>query len=171
MKGLIYNQTQIPSQQWRYGFRSSASTGCGWIATYNALKLMGYHMDPEKIICRYERMLPLIHGNTGTNMFAPAYCFRQWGFPVELVFSRSQFDIKARQTDVCILYYHWRRKLKFGAHFVALHHTERGFVGYNTYTTSTGPDLYGDSLEAFLKKKGYFGAMLLLIRDKRYEKS
>lgn len=171
MKDLIYNQTQIPREQWRYGFRSSASTGCGWIATYNALKLMGYHMDPEKVIRRYERMLPLIHGNTGTNMFAPALCFRKWGFPVELVLSRTQFDAKAIEGDACILYYRWRKGLKFGAHFVALQHTDRGFVGYNTYKNSTGPDLYGNSLDIFLKSRGYFGAILLVIRDKRNKKS
>lgn len=33
---LIYNQRKIPKDQWRYGFRTSADTGCGWIATYNA---------------------------------------------------------------------------------------------------------------------------------------
>ena len=41
MVDLIYNQKKIPKDQWRYGFRSSAATGCGWIATYNALQLMG----------------------------------------------------------------------------------------------------------------------------------
>ena len=28
---LIYNQRQIPAEQWRYGLRSSAAVGCGWI--------------------------------------------------------------------------------------------------------------------------------------------
>ena len=47
---LIYCQRDIPKKQWRYGFRSSAATGCGWIATYNALQLMGYRAEPEKLI-------------------------------------------------------------------------------------------------------------------------
>ena len=29
MDDLIYNQTKIPKDQWRYGLRSSAATGCG----------------------------------------------------------------------------------------------------------------------------------------------
>ena len=41
MGELILNQTQIPKEQWRYGLRSSAKTGCGWIALYNALILLG----------------------------------------------------------------------------------------------------------------------------------
>ena len=62
---------------------------------------------------------------------------------------------------MCILFYYWRKGWKLGGHFVALHKTDRGIVGYNTYSNSTGPDLYGDSLEAFLKKRGYFGCVLM----------
>ena len=39
MNDLIYNQNDIPKDTWRYGFRPSSATGCGWIATYNALRL------------------------------------------------------------------------------------------------------------------------------------
>ena len=70
MDDLIYNQYKIPKEQWRYGFRSSAATGCGWIATYNALRLMGYMADPEQPIQDYERQVPLINGNAGTVLFA-----------------------------------------------------------------------------------------------------
>ena len=41
MKDLIYNQNHIPKEEHRYGFRASAKTGCGWVATHNALRLMG----------------------------------------------------------------------------------------------------------------------------------
>lgn len=166
MKDLIYNQNHIPKDQWRYGFRSSADTGCGWVATYNALRLMGYRAEPEELIRMYEKMLPLIHGNTGTNTFAPALCFRSWGFPVELVYNRERFDEAASASDVCILFYYWKGKWKMGAHFVALHHTEAGFVGYNTYKDSTGPDRYGESLSGWLKQRKYFGAVLICIHKK-----
>lgn len=167
MRELIFNQNHIPKEQWRYGFRSSAATGCGWIATYNALHLMGYHAEPEQLIRMYEKMLPLVHGNTGTNAFAPALCFKKWGFPVELVVRREKFDQAAKDSDVCILFYHWKREWKLGAHFVALRHTANGFVGYNTFKNSTGPDRYGQSLSEWLKERKYFGAVLICIRDKR----
>ena len=47
---LIHNQRDIPKNQLGYGLRSSAATGCGWIATYHALRLMGYRAVPEKLI-------------------------------------------------------------------------------------------------------------------------
>ena len=166
MQKLIYNQNDIPKDTYRYGFRASADTGCGWIATYNALRLMGYKTDIPQLIRYYEWQLPLIHGNAGTSFWSPALCFQNWGFPVEIFLDRKKFDAAAKEADVCILFYRWRRDWKLGAHFVALHHTAKGFVGYNTYRNSTGPDLYGESLEDFLKQKHYFGCVLIAIKKK-----
>ena len=167
MKELIYNQNQIPKEQWRYGFRSSAATGCGWVATHNALRLLGYETDIEALIHYYERQLPLIHGNAGTSFWGPAELFHRWGFPVKVSVRLGEFDALGRSSDVCILFYHWRKGAKFGAHFVALRHTDTGFTGYNTYCNSTGPDNYGPSLPEFIRQRKFFGCILIGIRDKR----
>ena len=167
MKELIYNQNHIPRDKWRYGLRSSAATGCGWIATHNALRLLGYETDIPELIHYYAWQLPGIHGNAGTSFWGPAVLLRQWGFPVTLTFAPGKMDEAAARSDVSILFYHWRRGMKLGAHFVALQHTGRGYVGYNTFRNSTGPDLYGHSLEAFLQKQKFFGCVLIGIKDKR----
>ncbi|MBR7179495.1 MAG: hypothetical protein IKD27_08300 [Oscillospiraceae bacterium] len=166
MKDLIYCQHAIPKEELRYGFRSSAATGCGWIATYNALRLLGKRVNKEELIRYYERQLPLLHGNTGTSIWGPAAFFRHHGFRVQVELRRNRFDAVAAEHPVCILFYYWCKGLKLGAHFVALHKTDRGFVGYNTYSNSTGPDSYGDSLDGFLKKRGYFGCVLMGIKEK-----
>ena len=166
MEDLILNQREIPKDKWRYGLRTSAATGCGWIATYNALRLMGHRAKPEQLIRYFERQLPLIHGNAGTSLWGPALRLHQWGFPVQMHIDPRTFDEKAKAADVCILFYYWRKGLKLGAHFVALHHTDDGFIGYNTYRNSTGPDRYGDSLQHFLKQKCYFGCVLTTIYKK-----
>lgn len=166
MNGPIYNQRRIPSAQWRYGFRSSASTGCGWIATYNALFLMGYTAKPEKLIEYYVRHLPLINGNFGTFLPDPALFFKKHGFGVKICLRPSGFDGLARSSDACILYYCWNKKLQFGAHFTALRYDGRGFVGYNTYRNSSGPDSYGDSVSKFLKERKYFFPVLIGITDR-----
>ena len=167
MKDMIYNQNHIPPEKWRYGFRASAKTGCGWIATYNALRLMGYRAEPEALIAGYERMLPLIHGNTGTTAFAPALMFRKWGFPVETLCRVERYDEAAKNADVCILFYHWRNGWKFGGHFAAVEHRDGSFVGYNTFKNSNGPDRYGESLAEWIRRRKYFGTVLICIRDKR----
>ena len=167
MDDLIYNQRNIPRDKWRYGFRSSAATGCGWIATYNALRLMCCKTNIDALIRYYEFQLPLIHGNAGTAFWGPALCFRNWGFPVELCFDPRKFDAVAARSRVCILFYHWRRGCTLGAHFVALHRTGDRYTGYNTYRTSTGPDPYGESLEPFIRKNHWFGTVLIGIKKKR----
>lgn len=161
MDDLIFCQRDIPKDQWRYGFRSSAATGCGWIATYNALKLMGKEADPETLIGFYQRQLPLIHGNLGTTILAPALYFKKQGYVVDWTSCYDRFDEMAKKSDVCILFYRWREKWKLGAHFAALHHTDDGFVGYNTYLNSKGPDRYGRNLENYLKRRKLFGAVLI----------
>ena len=166
MQDFIYCQRDIPKEKWRYGFRSSAATGCGWIATYNALLLLGRYITPEKLIRFYERQLPLIHGNTGTTILAPAIFFKRHGYEVKCTAIRSRFDEMVQESDVCIMYFWWMRKWATGAHFVALNKTEEGIVGYNTYNNSKGPDYYGESLEVFLKKQKYFGCVLIGIKKK-----
>lgn len=165
MDELIYNQHQIPKEQWRYGLRTSAATGCGWIATHNVLRLFGLPSQPEALIREYEQQLPLIHGLAGTSLFGLYRYFQKRDFPVQLVFRRKHFDKAVKDADAAILFYRWRRKRKLGAHFVALHHTRKGFIGYNTYRNSIGPDMYGPSLQAFLKKRKYFGSVLMTVQN------
>jgi hypothetical protein len=167
MNGLIYNQRDIPKDKWRYGLRSSAATGCGWIATWNALQLLGCKTDIDELIRYYEWQLPLIHGNAGTSFWGPAACFKHWGFPVEVCADRRKFDALASRSDVSILFYHWHRGCRLGAHFIALHRTPDGFVSYNTYRSSTGPDNLGHSLQAHIQSSGWFGCVLMGIRKKQ----
>ena len=83
MNDFIYNQHDIPKEQYRYGLRASADVGCGWVATWNALQILGYKTDIPALIRYYEWQLPLIHGNTGTSFWGPAVCFREVGLPRE----------------------------------------------------------------------------------------
>ena len=66
---MICNQNDIPRNVHRYGLRPSAQTGCGWIATYNALKILGRTTDIDALIRYFEWQLPLIHGNFGTSFW------------------------------------------------------------------------------------------------------
>ena len=164
MHDLIFCQRKIPKNELRYGLRTSAATGCGWIAAYNALRLLGKRADKEELIRYFERQLPLLHGNTGTSFWGPAVFFRQHGFDTRVEIRRDRFDALVEESRVCVLFYYWRKGIRIGAHFVALHKTDRGIVGYNTYKNSTGPDLYGESLDGFLDRRGYFGCVLVGVR-------
>ena len=138
MNDFIYNQHDIPKERYRYGLRASADVGCGWVATWNALQILGYKTDIPALIRYYEWQLPLIHGNTGTSFWGPAVCFRKWGFPVKIVVDTKRFDEAAKNADACILFYHWQNKYRFGAHFVALRNTAE-VASSATTPTATPP--------------------------------
>ena len=131
------------------------------------MRILGKRAKKEELVAYYERQLPLIHGNAGTSIWGPGAFFLHHGFRVRAELRRDRFDGLVKECPVCILFYYWRKGAKFGAHFVALHHKDGQFIGYNTYKNSTGPDHYGPSLEAFIKRQKYFGPVLISIRDKR----
>lgn len=166
MQQLIYNQRRIPGRQWRYGLRASARTGCGWVATYNALCILGEQVEIPELIRAFEHQLPGINGNVGTFIGGPALLLKSRGYPVRVTNQRKDYDTLAKEYPVCILSYYWRKKYRVGAHFVALHWQDNGFVGYNTFTNSNGPDHYGPSLDTFLKRRGYFGTVLTLVGER-----
>lgn len=163
MQPLIYNQRRIPAGQWRYGFRESSKIGCAWVAMYNALCILGQPVEIPELIRKFERQIPVVNGSFGTFLGSPVLLLHQMGFRVRIVNQRSRYDELAKEAPVCLLSYYWRRKYKVGAHFVALRWTGDHFEGYNTFSTSSGPDNYGSSLDAFLKKRHYFGTVLTLI--------
>ena len=142
MKDMILNQTRIPRDKWRYGFRSSAATGCGWIATLNAMILLGKEEEPERLIRFYHWALPLINGNCGTFIGSIWLYFVLRGYRVDFGFRRSSMDKMVRDSDVCILFYCWRSRRSVGAHYVTVTCKDGEFIGFNTYTNSTSRYLW-----------------------------
>ena len=160
---MIYNQNHIPKNKWRYGFRSSAAVGCGWVATYNALKLLGQPAEPGTLIDYYERQLPLINGNFGTMFWGPYVYFKKHGFDTTLVLDPDKYDELAQ--GVNIVFYHWHSGVKLGAHFICVEKTADGYISYNTWKNSTGPDRIGKSIGQFLKKRKYFFTAMIAIKS------
>lgn len=164
MAELICNQTRIPKDQWRYGLRPSAKTGCGWIAVYNLLVLFGEEPRPEELISALERQFPLLHGTFGTLCLGPAMLLKKMKYRVDSTSDPQKYDDLVKKSDGAILFYYWRKGVRFGAHFAALRWDGTRFVGYNTYSNSQGPDSLGESLPAFLTSQGYFGSVLTVVR-------
>ena len=165
MDRFIYNQRTHNTGQLRYGLLSSAATGCGWIAVYNALLLLGKFASPESLI-RYFRVHNLALGGTlGTDVFAPAVFFQKKGYKVKIYKDLRKFDAAAAAAKASLLWYHWRQGYKMGAHFVALHKKDGEFIGYNTYKNSVGPDRYGPSLREYILRQKWRLAELITIEE------
>lgn len=82
--GYIINQGLI--RQVRYGRRTSAETGCGWIACYNFLRAMGRSEDPLEAAHEMERML-LWGGFRGSHPLSLWIFLRRRGFRFRFAFT------------------------------------------------------------------------------------
>ncbi len=109
----------------------------------------------------------MVNGNLGTFLFGPAIYFMRRGFHVRVTANRKKFNEAVKENDVGIVFYYWRSKLKFGAHFVTVRFCDGRYIGYNTFRNSNGPDDLGIDLEEFLRKRKNFGCLLTAIKEKK----
>ena len=140
-QGLIVDQTLL--SDYRMGAVGSDGCGCGWIACYNALRLLGRPEPAARIIRELEPALAL-RGRLGTRAVALAPFFLRRGFRISLSGTRSGIDRRAAGAGANILYYlRAPRAGKLTAHFVAFSGScgtdEGGETLYRFYNSLTAP--------------------------------
>jgi len=163
MNQFIYNQHKIPKNKWKYGIFPSSFSGCGWIAIYNALILLGHKENPEAIINYLKKHIPIFNGLFGTCILSISAYLKSLDFSHQIAIDKTKFDTIALNNKVSILYFFWISKFKIGAHYIAIENDKNTFLGYNTFLNSHGPDYLGASIELFLKKNHYFFPILVTI--------
>lgn len=104
--GLILDQNALDSP---YGRQGSAAAGCGWVAVYNALRLLGIPADRETVRAQMERLL-ILGGWNGTPFYALALYLRQKGVRVRFTLHRSKFGRAARKSQAGIVFYLYHKK-------------------------------------------------------------
>ena len=139
--GFIYDQNSGKVANLRFGFFKSSFNGCGWIATYNALILLGKKPKAEDIISEYELTGAVLCGVFGVQPYAVTHYFRFRGYKVETTYNPKKVDSVAKKHTCNILFY-WHSS---GAHYFATKWDGTQFVGYNVWG-STGPEYLGTSL-------------------------
>lgn len=157
---LLLNQREAPVRGLRYGFFRSGYNGCGWIAAYNACRILGEDVKPAEIISDFERYGAILFGLFGTVPAALTHFFRKRGHRAVSTGKRERFDELAKDAKVCILWY-WHRR---GAHFIALQPGEHGYLGYNVFSNAKQPIPLGPSLQEFLKSRNYRAPRLIAVR-------
>ena len=162
-KEPVVNQTAGDMKKLRFGFFQSGFNGCGWIAVYNALRLMGREPDAGKLIAELEWTGAMLFGVLGTWPYSVAHYFRLRGYRVRVTYRAGKYDETAREHEVNIIWFFHRK----GAHFVTLRWREDRFEGYNTYSNSVSPDSWGCSIERFLKDRNYRPVMLISVSPKK----
>ncbi|MBQ6430328.1 MAG: hypothetical protein IJJ99_00410 [Oscillospiraceae bacterium] len=157
---FLHNQGDAAARQFRYGFFPSSHNGCGWIAAYNACRILGDHVQPAEIISDFERYGAILFGAFGTIPAALTHFFRKRGYRADSSGKRERFDEMAKKATVSVLWY-WHGK---GAHFIAVAPGEDGFVGYNVFSDTKRPIRLGASVQEFLKARNYHAPRLIAVK-------
>lgn len=102
--GYIYGQANGNAAKARMGFWSGKTNGCGWIATYNALKILGKSVHPKNIIYFYECWGSILQGTFGILPDAVADYFRSQGKKVSMLnLTNSGIDKKSNLQKFCVM--------------------------------------------------------------------
>ncbi len=138
---FIYNQQTPMINKYRCGVVTSRPKGCGWIATYNASKLLGYNLKPEEIIKEYEEMGIFMQGFFGVHPFAVARFFTKKGHDIDVYFGDfNDLDNLNNLSEVNIMFYDGVPT----GHYAAIQYDEKDknnpnddvFEGYNVFGSS-----------------------------------
>lgn len=153
---FIIDQNRLDLPYGRYG---SAAAGCGWIAVYNALQILGIDADMEKIRSGMEKWL-FLGGWRATPFYVPALYLRHKGFRVRLTADRSRFSRQARKYPAGILFYlyHQKGKLFPSGHFTAFAPTDDGQCHF--YNDICGMPADIRSMRQFLQDRPAFFMVL-----------
>ena len=134
----ITDQDQPSIANKRYGFATVSHSGCGAVATYNALIFLGEYTPFDEVLSYYNQHMLQLNacGLAGTPVSLIAQYFRDLGHTVLVTDGWDEIDVLSKYADASILYYlfpatYWDIDA-YGSHFVAYHQTTNGYTGYNT---------------------------------------
>ena len=141
------------------GWFGSDKNGCGWIAVYNVLKMLGANVRPEWVMEDLRGGL-VLGGKFGTHVYFVQHYLRKRGYRVRLCAIPWRFSAVAKTGDACILLYRHRS----GNHFAALRREGERFHFYNALS-GAADDLR--TMEEFLKTERQIPPCILIAVNKR----
>jgi uncharacterized repeat protein (TIGR02543 family) len=134
--GFINHQNA--TYNFKYGATNSNSTGCGWIATYNALRslqikgLYNKEIVISDIIRHFEYNGVIAGARLGTSPWAIRDYFRSLGYESEIYYRKTNFEQHSQGAAATIF---GNLGFKWG-HYRMIHEFEGKYQIYNTYDSS-----------------------------------
>ena len=151
----IYDQVlTAPTKDAIMGMANGAHNGCGWIAAYNALHVLGDPNHPADIIKWFEENRgSILGGIIGIRARSIRNYFRDKGYQTE-IYTNHFDDVIMKSGSVAILEYHWSiptERLNQSNHFVMSRwDTENAcYEIYNVLSGDIAKRTF-DTIEAFL---------------------
>ena len=163
----IYNQHNDSYATLSFGLANISHSGCGVVAAYNTMKILGRNdTSIERIISYYESTdnLP-IGGLLGTSPYALESNLINEGYNVFMTKDVNTYAPLVEIADACIIWYmyHSDEFPYVGAHFVAFNQTNGIGRYYNLYSNTNYPHVFNGTCDELLSNHGYYNAVLYFI--------
>ncbi len=162
--GFINDQDVGKAAQVQMGNPALGSNACGWVASYNAFKVLNNKVSPADIVFFFESNDYLIFdGVFGVNPLAFDHLFEVYGFSSSTIyFDDTNIDLLAQSSQTCILAYAYLSEQNAGAHFVNVtwNQDKQAYRVYNDNWEST------TSISQFLSDNEYVFISLTTINER-----
>lgn len=150
----------------RIGKHNFSHSGCGAIATFNAMSVAGCEPKIEEIVEFYERKGLILYATMGVNPLGVKRYLSQQDVNWTKYSGKQDWDACLKDGQVGIMLYWWANAKNCGAHYVAIEKLEDGVRVYNVYNTRDCSFTYKD-IQTFLSSGSYRKAVALFVIDKK----
>ena len=140
--GYITDQNDPAVAYKRFGLATISHSGCGIIASYNALISMGNRKEFDEVLAYYNSEISNIlgYGLTGLLPSDVGSFFNYLGYTTVITMSPTAIKYLSKKADACIMYYMFPRTYSlgalsidaFGAHFVEYSRLGNQYIARNT---------------------------------------
>jgi len=146
--GIIDDQEKGAAAQIQMGTKLGFANGCGWVATYNILYLLGRKMQPWEIVEFYEKTGGLLFAGTiGINPEGIRAFFKSQGIKTNIDYFAVNLDEQIKKSGVAIYNYLHRK----GAHYVTVEYKDGFYTIYNDGGSGAGVTV--DSFDEWVNNK------------------
>lgn len=150
----------------RIGSCDFAHSGCGAIATFNALSMAGCKPQMEEIVDFYERKGLVFNAKFGINPAGVKKYLSGREVNWKFYSKKTDWDACLDKNQVAILLYWWVSAKGCGAHYVSMEKTDAGIRVYNVYGNRDTAYDFKD-IQAFLESGNYKRVVSMFVIDKK----
>lgn len=148
------------------GCSNFKNSGCGAVATFNAMTLAGCTPVMPDIVDFYEHKGLTMYGKLGVNPRAVGRYLNQQGIQWKKYSKRSELDAVMKAGQCAILLYWWVGKKGCGAHYVTVEKDAEGIKVYNVYGNRDRTYEFSN-IEEFLCHGDYKRVVTMFVMDKK----
>ncbi len=166
LKFPLNGQSMGELKDMRIGSCNFSHSGCGAIATFNAMSMVGLEPKMEEIVDFYEHKGLILNARMGVNPSGVKRYLTSKNLQWKFYSGKTDWDACLGEKQVAILLYWWVGKKGCGAHYVAAERTEEGIRVYNVYGNRDISYDFKD-IQAFLASGRYKRVVAMFVIDRK----